>query len=89
MTKPWEETWTVVEGSDGRVWRAESGGEVDVECIGEEQLVLAAAAPDLYRAIEALQRVYFSRDCEYAHPKERDRAVEMAWAALRKARGER
>lgn len=72
--KPWEETWTAhPELSDPkgcRFWLVERADDREhrggmLEADGEDRARLMAAAPDLYRALKAIEWIYDSRDsCE-------------------------
>lgn len=87
------ETWTV---DDGNVVRADAynyleshGGEVrEIEA----RATVAAAAPDLYRALSDCLEVFENVvDMDAGNPRGKERAAECirkAEAAMRKARGE-
>lgn len=94
--KPWEEEWSVG-GPDGTELHHGEGGSSCVEFGPEEQeaVALAAAAPDLYRALKAVEWDGLRcgspccPSCEaYYVPGNHEPDCTLN-AALKKARGER
>ncbi len=98
--RPWEETWELLP-RDG-VWGSDLLSTKDVvgECFASldhafvrhlERGQLAAAAPDLYRALEAILigEDGYCRCCEHTVGGSREHSFNCAgFNALRKARGE-
>jgi len=89
--KPWEETWIAID--DDVYARMADSDSVDIRATlrnaapeGSEALI--AAAPDLYRALEAVLANTRDNNSDSSWWERRTAAHALAEAALRKARGE-
>ncbi len=98
--KPWEETWRTRNRSDCQDHIVKANGSPiyfhpalteDEDPLMPGRAALAAAAPDLYRALEAilLGEDGYCRCCEHTVGGSREHSFNCAgFNALRKARGE-
>lgn len=84
-SNPWDETWVrsayVVRSASGESRFASGARLLDAQCAGV--LDLAAAAPDMCRALVHLREIFASGDCG---PSKEELAI--IDAALAKARGQ-
>lgn len=86
--KPWEQTWDIRRDQAGKLVAHFPGEGIGGGwCLPtDEQTVLAAAAPQLYRALSAM--VQHEEAQNRAMGGHADKRLQAAWHALKDARGE-